>query len=87
MADGEAHVYGGRLYLVGSTDISGNKNYCSGEYHIWSTDDPRLRNWVDHGVVFRHTPDDPTVSWAPNARSRISGVTCVYVSSVKLAFV
>jgi len=67
MADGEAHVYGGRLYLVGSTDISGNKNYCSGEYHIWSTDDPRLVNWVDHGVVFRHTPDDPTVSWAPNA--------------------
>ncbi|MBR6051707.1 MAG: family 43 glycosylhydrolase [Clostridia bacterium] len=67
MADGEAHVYGGRLYLVGSTDISGNKNYCSGEYHIWSTDDPKLVNWVDHGAVFRHTHDDPSISWAPNA--------------------
>ena len=67
MADGEAHVYNGRLYLVGSTDVSGNQNYCSGVYHIWSTDDPKLRNWVDHGAVFRNSPEEPSIPWAPNA--------------------
>ena len=62
MADAEAHVMpDGRLYIVGSTDISGSRDYCSHVYHIWSTDDPLLRGWVDHGVVFENSAERPSV--------------------------
>jgi len=66
MADGEAHVMpDGRLYMVGSTDHSGSKDYCGHEHHIWSTDDPALENWVDHGTVFSNSASDPGIPWAP----------------------
>lgn len=66
MADAEAHVMpDGRLYMVGSTDVSGSKDYCSKEYHIWSTDDPELNDWVDHGAVFRNDISDPQIPWSP----------------------
>ena len=56
--DGEAHVMpDGRLYVYGSIDISGSKTYCGEYYHVVSTDDPKLENWVDHGVSFATTPD------------------------------
>ena len=49
--DVEAHVWAdGRIYLYGSMDIAGRHQYCSGEYHVFSSDD--LINWVDHGVCF-----------------------------------
>ena len=54
MADAEAHVFpDGRLYMIGSTDISGSGQYCSHVYHLWSTDDAQLRHWVDHGPCCR----------------------------------
>ena len=50
--DVEAHVWNdGRMYLYGSLDIAGKKDYCCGEYHVYSSDD--LLHWVDHGVSFR----------------------------------
>lgn len=62
MADAEAHVMpDGRLYMVGSTDLSGVRDYCSHKYHIWSTDDPLLRDWTDHGAVFDNSPENPSV--------------------------
>ena len=52
--DVEAHVMpDGRLYLYGSCDISGKKEYCGTEYRVFSTDDPQLSRWTDHGVSFR----------------------------------
>ena len=69
MADAEAHVMpDGRLYIVGSTDISGSRDYCSHVYHIWSTDDPLLRGWVDHGVVFENSAERPSVPGSPGTR-------------------
>ena len=65
MADAEAHVMpDGRLYIVGSTDVSGKKDYCSKEYHIWSTDSPNLEGFVDHGTVFENTESNPAVPWS-----------------------
>ena len=47
MADAEARVMpDGRLYLYGSQDISGSEDYCSKEYHVFSTDDPALEKWT-----------------------------------------
>ncbi|MBE6648629.1 MAG: xylosidase [Ruminococcaceae bacterium] len=49
--DAEAHVWeDGRIYLYGSFDIVGKKDYCSDVYHVYSSDD--MINWVDHGVAF-----------------------------------
>ena len=68
MADAEAHVMpDGRLYIVGSTDVSGSKDYCSKEIHIWSTDDPELENWIDHGAVYTNRPGEKCIPWAPEA--------------------
>lgn len=57
--DVEAHVWAdGRIYLYGSQDIEGRMEYCSGKYHVFSSDD--LIDWVDHGVCF----DIGKVLWA-----------------------
>lgn len=63
--DAEAHTMpDGRLYLYGSMDISGSASYCSNEYRVFSTDDPVLERWTDHGVSFR----DPGMTlYAPDA--------------------
>ena len=64
--DGEAHVMpDGRLYVYGSIDISGSKTYCGEYYHVVSTDDPKLENWVDHGVSFATTPEYVGDLYAP----------------------
>ena len=64
--DAEAHVMpDGRLYLYGSCDISGKKEYCGNEYRVFSTDDPQLSRWTDHGVSFRNTQDEPGIPWRP----------------------
>ncbi|MBO4327202.1 MAG: family 43 glycosylhydrolase [Clostridia bacterium] len=65
MADAEAHVMpDGRLYIVGSTDTSGSGTYCGTVHHIWSTDDPALEKWIDHGVVFENSERSPGIPWA-----------------------
>jgi hypothetical protein len=50
----------GRMYLYGSSDISGNTVYCSQEYRVFSSAD--LVHWTDHGVSFRSQDvhSDPT---------------------------
>ena len=64
--DGEAHVMpDGRLYVYGSIDISGSKTYCGEYYHVVSTDDPKLENWVDHGISFATTPEFVGDLYAP----------------------
>ncbi len=64
--DGEAHVMpDGRLYVYGSIDHSGSKTYCGEYYHVVSTDDPKLENWVDHGVSFATTPEYVGDLYAP----------------------
>lgn len=56
--DVEARVWAdGRVYLYGSKDIGGGTDYCSHEYHVFSSAD--LRNWTDHGVSF-HSKDSHT---------------------------
>lgn len=76
--DGEAHVMpDGRLYLYGSMDLSGQQSYCSSQYHVFSTNDPALRNWVDHGISFSSCPEhmaglcpEETILYAPDAACR-----------------
>ena len=72
LADPDGIEYGGRLYLFCSDD---DDNAVAGGYTMHSivcisTDD--LKNWTDHGVVFR-VPDNAswaTHSWAPTVAYR-----------------
>ena len=47
--DGEPHVFGDRLYVYGSWDIQ-KDDYCSGEYHVVSTED--MLQWTVHPLAF-----------------------------------
>ncbi len=50
--DGEARkMSDGRLYVYGSADISGEPDYCSNRYYVFSTDD--MVNWTNHGISFK----------------------------------
>lgn len=49
IADGEARVFGNKLYVYGSEDISAD-TYCSTEYRVVSTDD--MLNWNVHKRSF-----------------------------------
>ena len=62
--DGEAHVFGERCYLYGSYDIPGDTEYCSYEYHVFSSDIHDLENWVDHGVSFASRGPNAAVPWS-----------------------
>ena len=65
--DVEARVMpDGRLYLYGSNDISGDKAYCSKEYRVYSTDDPKLEKWTVHDVSFENTKKNPGIPWSPD---------------------
>jgi len=67
MPDVEARVMpDGRLYLYGSQDISGSSNYCSKEYHVFSTDDPKMECWTDHGVSLCNTKENPGIPFYPD---------------------
>jgi len=62
--DPEAHkMPDGRLYVYGSLDVSGAKAYCSPYHRVYSTDDPKLEKWTDHGVSFSNTPENSQVHW------------------------
>ncbi len=64
--DVEAHQWeDGRVYLYGSCDVCGKMDYCSDQYHVFSSAD--MKTWKDHGVVFSLGD----VSWA-------EGVTALY---------
>jgi len=67
MPDAEARVMpDGRLYLYGSQDISGNKFYSAKEYRVFSTGDPKMEQWKDHGVSLRNTKEEPGITFSPD---------------------
>ena len=74
IADGEPHVFNGRMYIYGSRDNAfgmdpeGRFNFCSGDYHVIYSDD--LLHWTDAGVAIsvEDFPQEETADflWAPD---------------------
>ncbi len=76
IADGEPHVFDGRMYLFGSRDHyagldgEGHLDFCSMDYHVLWSDD--LIHWTDAGKALdmRDIPaeviGDATRLWAPD---------------------
>lgn len=55
--DGEPRVFGDRVYVYGSHDISGSTKFCDYVLKCWSAPVDDLNNWVCHGDIF-HTRAD-----------------------------
>lgn len=71
VADGEPHVFDGRVYIYGSHDASGATVYCEGHYVTWSAPVDDLRDWRYEGVIYRRdqdpsNADDKMQLWAPD---------------------
>jgi arabinoxylan arabinofuranohydrolase len=73
-ADPAAVEFNGRFYVYCSNDDdNGTNGYIMSSITCFSTDD--LKNWTDHGVVFRATNTSwATLTWAPSAVSNQSKV-------------
>ena len=65
-ADPAAVEFNGRLYVYCSNDNeNGTNGYNMASINCFSTDD--LKNWTDHGVVFRaNTTSWASLTWAPS---------------------
>lgn len=50
--DGEPRVFNDRLYIFGSHDRFGGKDYCENDYVAWSTPIDDLSDWRYEGVIF-----------------------------------
>ena len=55
--DGEAHVFGDRVYLYGSHDKEAGDTFCMLPYTIWSAPVDDLSNWTNKGVNYRSEQD------------------------------
>lgn len=55
--DGEAHVFGDRVYLFGSHDKEGGDSYCILDYVGWSAPVDDLSDWSCSGVIYSPTQD------------------------------
>ena len=69
--DGEPHVFGDRLYLFGSHDRFGGRDYCENDYVLWSAPVDDLSDWRCHGVIYRREQDPNNIPgksqmWAPD---------------------
>lgn len=73
--DGEPRVFGNRLYLYGSSDVSGNMDYCSHEYYVFSASVDDLSNWTNHGVSFASSGPNNQVPWS-DAKLYAPDVVC-----------
>ena len=67
--DGEPYVFGDRVYVYGSHDHFGGKDFCLGDYVGWSTPVDDLGNWRYEGVLYRRDqdPQNRGGKWAMNA--------------------
>lgn len=64
--DGEPRVFGERVYIYGSHDISGSDKFCDYKLKVWSASIYDLNNWTCHGDIFHTRPDrdhDSDTDW------------------------
>lgn len=83
VADGEPHVFDGRVYIYGSHDAAFGTKYCEGHYVTWSAPLDDLRNWRYEGVIYRRdqdpsNQDDEMQLWAPDVTKGSDGRYYLY---------
>lgn len=55
--DGEPRIFGDRLYVYGSHDFFGGKNFCLGNYVCWSASVDNLGDWRYEGTIYDRMQD------------------------------
>ena len=84
--DGEPYVFGDRLYVYGSHDKFGGKEYCENDYVCWSAPVNDLSDWKYEGVIYRKSshPEDKlhrrTCLYAPDVVKGPDGRYYLYYS-------
>lgn len=71
IADGEPHIFGDRLYIIGSHDRFNGKKFCMNDYVGWSAPLSDLADWRYEGITYRKTQDPDNADgscemWAPD---------------------
>ena len=51
--DAEPRLFDGRVYIYGSHDRFGSKEYCVNDYVSWSAPEDDQSDWRDEGMIFR----------------------------------
>lgn len=51
--DAEPRLFDGRVYIYGSHDQFGSKEYCVNDYVSWSAPEDDLSDWRYEGIIFR----------------------------------
>lgn len=51
--DAEPRLFDGRVYIYGSHDRFGSKEYCVNDYVSWSAPEDDLSDWRYEGIIFR----------------------------------
>lgn len=59
--DGEAHVFGDRVYLYGSHDSEGGTRFCERDYVVYSASVDDLEHWTYHGISYKKSQDKRSV--------------------------
>ena len=57
IADGEPHVFGDRLYLIGSHDREGGDSFCMEDYEFFSAPLADLSDWTSKGTNYSASRD------------------------------
>lgn len=57
IADGEPHIFGGRVYLYGSHDKEGGETFCMLDYVVWSAPVNDLTDWRCEGTIYKASQD------------------------------
>ncbi|MBR0473968.1 MAG: family 43 glycosylhydrolase [Erysipelotrichaceae bacterium] len=60
--DGEAHVFGDRVYLYGSHDAANSKRFCINDYVVYSAKIDELKHWVCHGKSYLKKQDPHSIN-------------------------
>lgn len=55
--DGEAHVFGDRVYIYGSHDKENGERFCMQDYTVYSADVNHLSEWICHGISYKKSQD------------------------------
>ena len=79
--DGEPRVFGDRLYIFGSHDKFGGKDYCENDYVTWSAPIDDLSDWRFDGEIYRKDQDPrPGNLYAPDVVQGLDGRYYLYYS-------
>lgn len=57
IADGEPHVFGDRVYLIGSHDTPGGESFCLQDYEFYSAPLDDLSDWTSKGANYSAKQD------------------------------